>query len=172
MANFQQKMPENQNYNQTSSIDAETNNSDSSQRQIFNQIILPKINQLNNSVLQQAANIVTENDLKNARHEYVCSSSNSDISYHNWWPHRRSSIYVGLLFVIVGIFCGLPWAQHVIASVMGIRCFVPNNYMIWEATRPITDCDYCRAVSRPVILSNATKEEFLVIVVLPFSLYT
>lgn len=165
-------MSENKNYNQTSSIsrDSETNNSDNTQRHIFNEIILPKINQLNNSVLQQTGNIVTEDDLKYACQEYV-RSANSDTSYYGWWPHRRSSLFVGLVIVIVSIFCGLPWAQHAIASVMGIRCFVPNNYMIWEATRPITDCDYCRSVSRPVILINATKQEFLVNQRLQFSIY-
>lgn len=43
-----------------------------------------------------------------------------------------------------------------------IRCFVPNNYMIWEATRPISNCEFCAGVNRPLILSNVSQTEFLV----------
>lgn len=46
--------------------------------------------------------------------------------------------------------------------VMSIRCFLPNNYMIWELTRPISNCKYCAGVQRPIILRNITEEEFLV----------
>lgn len=41
-----------------------------------------------------------------------------------------------------------------------IRCFVPNNYMIWEATRPISDCQFCVGVNHPLILSNVSQTEF------------
>lgn len=44
-----------------------------------------------------------------------------------------------------------------------IRCFVPNNYMIWEATRPISNCQFCAGVDRPLILSNISQTEFSVI---------
>lgn len=43
-----------------------------------------------------------------------------------------------------------------------IRCFLPNNYMIWEATRPISNCQFCAGVSRPLILSNLSQTEFSV----------
>lgn len=43
-----------------------------------------------------------------------------------------------------------------------IRCFLPNNYMIWEATRPISNCQFCAGVSRPLILSNLSQTEFAV----------
>lgn len=45
---------------------------------------------------------------------------------------------------------------------MSIRCFVPNNYMIWEATRPISNCQFCAGVDRPLILPNISQMEFLV----------
>lgn len=71
------------------------------------------------------------------------------------------------LFVIglIGTLCmaiGVPLAKQLYAQMMGVRCFVPNNYLIWEATRPIADCTFCRGVSRPRILSNVTKAEFSV----------
>lgn len=43
-----------------------------------------------------------------------------------------------------------------------IRCFVPNNYMIWEATRPISNCQFCAGVTRPLILTNLSQAEFSV----------
>lgn len=43
---------------------------------------------------------------------------------------------------------------------LGIRCVVPNNYFVWEATRPISDCSFCINVTGPIVLYNATREEF------------
>ncbi|KZC13473.1 hypothetical protein WN55_05024 [Dufourea novaeangliae] len=40
------------------------------------------------------------------------------------------------------------------------RCLVPNNYFIWEFTRPISNCDYCQDVTTALILPNLTREEF------------
>lgn len=45
---------------------------------------------------------------------------------------------------------------------MSIRCFVPNNYLIWEATRPISDCQFCFGIDRPLILPNISQADFLV----------
>lgn len=49
---------------------------------------------------------------------------------------------------------------NIIESFQGTRCLLPNNYLVWEFTRPITNCDYCRDIETPLILSNLTKEEF------------
>lgn len=53
-------------------------------------------------------------------------------------------------------------ANVVIEYFTSIRCFVPNNYMIWEATRPISNCQFCAGVTRPLILSNLSQTEFAV----------
>ncbi|XP_046663604.1 uncharacterized protein LOC124356569 [Homalodisca vitripennis] len=45
-------------------------------------------------------------------------------------------------------------------SALGIRCFLPNNYFVWEATRPIADCNICRGVNEVLMLPNITREEF------------
>lgn len=50
----------------------------------------------------------------------------------------------------------------VIEYFTSIRCFVPNNYLIWEATRPISNCQFCGGVDRPLILSNISQTEFSV----------
>lgn len=72
--------------------------------------------------------------------------------------------YYLIKIVIVTIICLLissPIA-YLAEYVLGIRCFLPNNYLIWEATRPISDCSYCKGVNRPIILKNMTQEEFQV----------
>lgn len=43
-----------------------------------------------------------------------------------------------------------------------IRCFVPNNYIVWEATRPISNCQFCAGIHRPLVLANISQTEFLV----------
>ncbi|XP_006625108.1 uncharacterized protein LOC102672593 [Apis dorsata] len=48
----------------------------------------------------------------------------------------------------------------IIKNIRGTRCLIPNNYLIWEFTRPISNCDYCRDVTSALILSNLTREEF------------
>lgn len=42
----------------------------------------------------------------------------------------------------------------------GARCLVPNNYLLWEFTRPISNCDFCAGVGAPLILPNISQEEF------------
>lgn len=66
--------------------------------------------------------------------------------------------------VVIAIICLLissPIA-YLAEYVLGTRCFLPNNYLIWEATRPISDCSYCKGVNRPLILKNMTQDEFQV----------
>lgn len=128
------------------------------QRHKYNKYILPKIKELNNSVLKEAADIITEDDLMNACYEYVKMNDNAN-SFRA--KYKQITIWIiSLVILIVGIIFGFPCAQN---AIMGIRCFVPNNYIIWEASRPITDCNYCRSINRPIILFNATQDEFSVI---------
>ncbi|KAI8127627.1 hypothetical protein CVS40_3058 [Lucilia cuprina] len=53
-----------------------------------------------------------------------------------------------------------PIVYHVLTFILGIKCFLPNNNLVWEATRPISDCSYCRGVQGPLVLKNMTREEF------------
>lgn len=65
---------------------------------------------------------------------------------------------------VVAIICLLISSpiSYLADYMLGIRCILPNNYLIWEATRPISDCSYCRGVNRPLILNNMTQDEFQV----------
>lgn len=63
-----------------------------------------------------------------------------------------TSLLIGTIGVLYQ-FNFLEYAQ-------GVRCVIPNNYFIWEATRPISDCQFCWNISEVLVLQNATREEF------------
>lgn len=79
----------------------------------------------------------------------------------NPWADGWSQLCKIVAISIICLLIGSPFAC-LVEYVLGIRCFLPNNYLIWEATRPISDCSYCRGVNRPLILNNMTQEEFQV----------
>lgn len=70
-------------------------------------------------------------------------------------------IYLLCVFIVViGIFLSYLFETNFISYLLGTRCILPNNYFIWEATRPISDCQFCINVTRPIILPNVTREQF------------
>lgn len=75
--------------------------------------------------------------------------------------HRSNRV----TWIVGTIFCLLIALLHFNTAeyFMSIRCFVPNNYLIWEATRPISNCQFCSGVNRPLILPNISQDDFLVI---------
>lgn len=93
------------------------------------------------------------------------SSSASPSSVTRRTPSRNNDYWclsVTLAILIGSVALAVAIGQPLAAYLLGIRCFVPNNYLIWEATRPVTDCSYCRNVRRPLILPNMTRDEFAV----------
>lgn len=66
-------------------------------------------------------------------------------------------------FSIILIICvGTPLLNKLFEHLLGMRCFVPNNYLVWEATRPKSDCSFCSGYDGPLILPNMTREQFAV----------
>ncbi|KAL3285234.1 hypothetical protein HHI36_019346 [Cryptolaemus montrouzieri] len=65
-----------------------------------------------------------------------------------------------LLFAVIYEFDIINFVSYLLVYGKGVRCIVPNNYFVWEATRQISDCSFCLNVTEPIILNNATKEEF------------
>lgn len=53
-----------------------------------------------------------------------------------------------------------PLVYNILIFLLGVKCFLPNNHLVWEATRPISDCGFCRGVEGPLVLKNMTSEEF------------
>lgn len=70
---------------------------------------------------------------------------------------KRIVLFISLVTLITVVLC----QSNFLNIIYGIRCVVPNNYFIWEATRPISDCSFCSNVTGPIILlPNVTRKEF------------
>lgn len=74
---------------------------------------------------------------------------------------NRVSFLFGVSIIFI-ICVGTPLVNRLFEHVLGVRCFVPNNYLVWEATRPKSDCTFCRGLDGPIILPNLTRDEFAV----------
>jgi hypothetical protein len=120
-------------------------------------VLREKINLLKQNVLQNNEN-VTEEDLLEAYRQDINNVRRIPNFVNN--DHSSSSFIYSILIVIV-LLITTPLLGNVLEYLIGLRCIVPNNYLIWEATRPISDCDFCRGLKKPLILQNLTREEFL-----------
>lgn len=146
-----------------------TNQRPDKQSDSFNTIIHPELKKLHTNVLK--TKLVTEHELYEAltndnKHRMTELSNYRE---HEIMPNRAlgdsSNLYQIIIFSVIFLLCliiGSPIVKYVIEQILGIRCFVPNNYLVWEATRPISDCSFCEGVTKPIILANLTSEEFLV----------
>lgn len=67
-----------------------------------------------------------------------------------------------ILLVVFVFLCILLLSCSAVNSFLGTRCLLPSNYLVWEATRPLADCSYCINVTKPIILRNITRKEFVV----------
>ncbi|EFN82398.1 uncharacterized protein LOC105185154 [Harpegnathos saltator] len=81
--------------------------------------------------------------------------------------HRKGVLAVLLASFLYSLLCNgyLRFANVTtltspLRSLQETRCLLPNNYLVWEFTRPVSNCDYCRDVDAPLILRNLTREEF------------
>lgn len=82
-----------------------------------------------------------------------------------WKLKKKSSSYKTLFILFIIVFISFICKSHyfikAVQYLLGIRCILPNNYFIWEATRPIKDCNFCTNLTQPIILNNLTKDQFL-----------
>ncbi|EAA05078.4 AGAP011086-PA, partial [Anopheles gambiae str. PEST] len=121
---------------------------------LCDQILLQKLHLLSNEVLRTNRGI-TERDMEEAFKQ--------SIGYRapRFFPQNDGilAIVYSAIFVVV-LFIITPFLAGFLELALGMRCIVPNNYLIWEATRPVSNCDFCRGVDRPIILQNLTREEF------------
>lgn len=69
-------------------------------------------------------------------------------------PNRVNLWYA--VGIIAFIMVATPIFYETITFLLGVRCFLPNNYLVWEATRPISDCGFCRyvVVDKTITFSN------------------
>ncbi|CAH1398720.1 unnamed protein product [Nezara viridula] len=69
-------------------------------------------------------------------------------------------LVIVLTLLISLLYFKLPFIDGMMKTAFGIKCILPNNYIVWEATRPIADCSICYNLNSAVILPNITREEF------------
>lgn len=74
---------------------------------------------------------------------------------------NRISFVFGLSIILI-IFIATPLVNGIFEYFLSMRCFVPNNYLIWEAVRHVSDCNFCRGIDQPLVLPNVTKDGFAV----------
>ncbi|KAK5642381.1 hypothetical protein RI129_008548 [Pyrocoelia pectoralis] len=69
-------------------------------------------------------------------------------------------ILISIFIVIFSICYQCEVFGSLFKQALGVRCIIPNNVFVWEATRPVSDCQYCINVTEPILLYNITREEF------------
>lgn len=69
-------------------------------------------------------------------------------------------LVTAVIAALLSLFTEISVLSTITSYVLGTRCILPNNYFIWEATRPVSDCHFCMNVTRPIILPNVTREQF------------
>lgn len=76
--------------------------------------------------------------------------------FYNVTPSRINLI-VAFIFLILVFKLQL---YNIVNDFIGARCLLANNYLIWEISRPISNCKFCEGVDRPIVLHNVTKSAF------------
>lgn len=102
--------------------------------------------------------------LERVNQYYVKLGFQVEILEKEWKPKRRISTYsffVSIIILLMSLICKSHYFIAAIQYALGIRCILPNNYFIWEATRPIKDCNFCANVTKPIVFNNLTRDDFL-----------
>lgn len=81
------------------------------------------------------------------------------------YPIRQQSCgfnakYITISILLLVLLISVLYELNVLGVIFGIRCIIPNNYFVWEATRPISNCTFCSNITKPIILQNVSKEDF------------
>lgn len=135
-------------------------NARQSQRQLFLASVRRKVHLLRQNVVQ--LNLINSNDLTAAENEfYEQSKYHANGQNNGAQPYRSSKKFVIIASLVT--LCIAFIAIHLngmIGRIFGVRCFLPNNYLVWEATRPESDCQFCTGINQPLILQNISRDKF------------
>ncbi|XP_012268100.2 uncharacterized protein LOC105693032 [Athalia rosae] len=112
---------------------------------------------LNIIYLRQAASLVDLRDVSNA--VQINATKGSKLKAH---PTCTWRIFSGILLMTLtyALFLQTSGINFLIKYAMGTRCLIPNNYFVWEITRPVSNCKFCQGVNSALILSNLTRDQF------------
>lgn len=106
--------------------------------------------------LQSQAPAVTQAALRKSRRRGY--GGELSVGWAPAWPNWTLPV---VIVVVALALAGLGlYSQDVVNSALGVRCVVPNNFLVWEATRPIADCNICRGINDVLLLPNVTRKEF------------
>lgn len=134
----------------------------------YNQLRLYPLNsrmaENNEEFIQKAFFKLTENYIQhgaviNDLKSITITTTRKSAKNRSFTSRSKKLLVMLLMPFLYGIF-NRYFYTNIIKSFQGTRCLLPNNYLVWEFTRPIMNCDYCRDVEEPLILPNLTKEEF------------
>lgn len=92
---------------------------------------------------------IRERNLKSDKSVFLSSS-----------VYLLSMVVIILFTVFFSFIVKFPILDVLVDNTLGIRCVIPNNYFIWEATRPVTDCRMCENVTEVLSLRNISRDEF------------
>ncbi|XP_014242900.1 uncharacterized protein LOC106662958 [Cimex lectularius] len=74
-------------------------------------------------------------------------------------PRRKCGLaWACLALVFSTAFYNFPVVNDIVKDALEVKCVLPNNYFIWEATRPVADCRICQ--NDVLFLENVTRENF------------
>ncbi|CAH0729926.1 unnamed protein product, partial [Brenthis ino] len=76
---------------------------------------------------------------------------------------KEKSLILGLNAAIISVGAALilvAITSLAVEYLLSARCLLPINHLVWEATRPLADCNYCANVTKPIILQNITRQNF------------
>lgn len=115
---------------------------------------------LNQSVIKDGLKV---QQLKNINSTKSCRyiSHGKSSGTKNGYNFSYMCLGIFLISICSNILFRLPYFDGMMKNALGIKCVVPNNYLVWEATRPVADCNICRGVNSVMVLPNVTRDEFL-----------
>lgn len=93
-------------------------------------VLRTKVEDLHKEVLQRRSDISIE-ELEDAYKRAIHFQADSIFGV----LEGTSQAFIYSALFLVFLFIATPAIAYVIEQVMQIRCLVPNNYLIWEATR-------------------------------------
>lgn len=104
------------------------------------QMLAQQLASLNQAIRQQRPDIqgdelvrAYQKSIKGRRTFLAASGGDGLLSFRHF--EGTSQMFVYSFLFVVFLFFATPLIAYVIEQILQIRCFVPNNYIIWEATR-------------------------------------
>lgn len=90
----------------------------------------------------------------------LCTEDLEKKCFETKYSQNTTKICLIAIVILILILYEYEFLCVLLNYFLGVRCIIRNNYFVWEATRPLSSCNFCINVSAPVVLLNATQLEF------------